>query len=292
MYDLVASHKLKYLLKAAGLAESTYHRWRKRFQAGEADTPDPRIAIVQAVCARYRYKFGYRRIRLVLRDQGLYWSGKTVLALMRKGGCLARIRKKRYRTGFGRVAHTAPNVVNRAFTRTAPGQLWVTDITEFHLHGHKVFLSVIKDTCTNEIIAYATGTSANGQLVEQTLTQALANNLVTPGLIMHSDQAATYKQPEFCARLAQAGIIQSMSRAGNCLDNAPIESFFSHLKAEAFHHETFATITAFKQAIENYIYHYNYERPQETLAGLTPKQAHTHYHPKTTNTLPLPQLSK
>lgn len=101
VYDLVKHHKLKYLLRAAGLAESTYHRWRARFQAGETDTPDPRIAIVQAVCARYKYKYGYRRIRLLLRDQGLFWSGKTVLKLMRAGGCLAVCVKSPTRMGIG-----------------------------------------------------------------------------------------------------------------------------------------------------------------------------------------------
>lgn len=292
VYDLVKHHKLKYLLRAAGLAESTYHRWRARFQAGETDTPDPRIAIVQAVCARYKYKYGYRRIRLLLRDQGLFWSGKTVLKLMRAGGCLARVRKKPYPHGH-RVPYAAsPNVVARAFTRTQPGQLWVTDITEFNIHGVRVFMCVIKDTCTKEIVAYATGSHPDARLVDRTLASALAANLITPGLIIHSDQGGAYKRPTFTAQLHQAGITQSMSRAGQCLDNAAIESLFSHMKTELFYDESFPTVSEFKTALAEYVYHYNYERPQLCLNGLTPKQTRATYNPPEFNTIPLPQLSK
>ena len=291
VYDLVTTHKLKYLLAAAGLAESTYYRWQARFKAGEADAPDPRIAVIQALCSRYKYKYGYRRIRVLLRDQGLFWSGKTVLKLMRLGGCLARVRATPYRNCPRVPFKASPNVVARDFVRARPGQLWVTDITEFNVRGERVFLCAMKDTCTKEIVAYATGTSPDARLVDHTLTTALATNLVTPGLVLHSDQGGAYKRPSFVTRLHRAGITPSMSRPGNCLDNAAIESFFGRMKTEFFRGESFPTITAFKTALDEYIYHYNYERPQLGLNGLTPKQAKATHNPHPINTLPLPQLS-
>lgn len=288
MYALRGDHRLCDLLRAAGLASSTYHVWRARFDRGEGDHEDPRIALVRAKCAKYNYKFGYRRIRILLRDDGHYWSGKTVLKLMRLGGCLSTIRARRYRPGFGNEHKKAPNIVNRRFSRQQPGQLWVTDITQVKIKGSWVYVSVIKDTCTREIIAWATGPRPTVALVLTMLKNALGSNLIKPGLVLHSDQGTQYQHEAYRAMLKHAGIIQSMSRGGNCLDNASIESLFSHIKTEMYQNEPFPDATAFTNALERFVYHYNYERPQTVLNGHTPKQARA-THP---NPLPLPQLQK
>ena len=289
VYDLRGDHLLCDLLDAAGLAASTYHMWRARFVRGEGDHIDPRVAIVQAKCAQYRYKFGYRRIRMLLRDDGYYWSGKTVLKLMRIGGCLSTIRARRYKPEFGSENKKAPNIVNRVFTRREPGQLWVTDITQVKIQTTRVYVSMIKDTCTREIIAWATGPRPTVALVLTMLNTAIASNLINPGLVLHSDQGAQYQHDTYRTILNHAGITQSMSRGGNCLDNASIESLFSHIKTEMYHNETFLDITDFTTALERFIYHYNYERPQTVLNGLTPKQARA-IHNTHINQLPLPQL--
>jgi putative transposase len=161
---------------------------------------------------------------------------KCVQQLMQKTGLRAVIRaKKRSRHLPGMSDAHVPNVLQRDFRATAPNQKWVTDVTEFNVSGQKLYLSACMDLYNGEIIAHRMARRPVFELVSGTLSAALSRTTCTAKLIVHSDQGWHYKMQPYRAMLSRLGVKQSMSRKGNCLDNAAIESFFGTLKAEYFH---------------------------------------------------------
>ena len=265
------------LLEVAGVRPSTYHFWRKRFEDPSYNDEDPRLAIVAAAFDQARGLYGHRRVRLVLRDQGHYFSRKTVNKLLNTAGRRCKLRRKRYVNGKrGNAFKTCANIVDRQFSRDKPNKLWFTDLTVFHVGGKHVYLSAIKDAFNGEIVAHDISTVPNVNLVERSFNAAFKRNLVGPDLIVHSDQGLQYTNRRFVEYLEKAGITQSMSRKGNCLDNAPIESFFGHMKDDIGRRH-FNNLDEFTQTIEEYIYFYNYQRIQERLGGMSPIQ-YRHHH--------------
>lgn len=272
------------LLDVAGVAASTYHFWKQRFTDPHYEKEDPRVAIVAEAFDQANGLYGHRRVRLALRDQGIFYSRKTVNKLLNAAGRHCRIRRKRFPSPRrGSAYKTCGNIVDRQFTRNSPNTLWLTDLTVFTVAGRHVYLSAIKDTFNGEIVAHHVCASPNVKLVIDTFTKALKRTLIGPDLIVHSDQGMQYTNRRFVEYLEQAGITQSMSRKGNCLDNAPMESFFGHMKDD-LGRRCFDNMEQFTQAIEEYIYYYNYQRRQENLNGMSPVQ---YRHAHTTKT-PVP----
>jgi len=155
-----------------------------------------------------------------LKKQGHHINHKTVLKLMRQEGLLSRVRMKKYNSYRGEVGEKAPNLLSRDFNTNGPFEKWVTDITEFHLFGRKIFLSPILDLYNGEIISYTVSDHPRFSCVMDMLEMA-ANKLPKEHLLMlHSDQGWQYRMKIYRDRLKQLGITQSMSRKGNCLDNA------------------------------------------------------------------------
>jgi putative transposase len=186
-------------------------------------------------------------------------------------GCKVR-RKKRYNSYQGEQGKIAPNELKREFEADRPNQKWVTDVTEFAVGDRKLYLSPVMDLFDRQIISYTIGTSPNLALTNTSLRTALA--CLEPGQqpLVHSDQGFQYQHASWRALLAGAGAVQSMSRRGNCYDNAVMENFFGHLKEELFHHVRFLNADALETALHDYIRWYNTDRISTKLKGLSPVQ--------------------
>ena len=193
---------------------------------------------------------------------------------MRELELQVRVRKSKKLTTYrGTIGHIAPNHLERHFTATKPNQKWVTDVTEFKAKdGNKVYLSPILDLFNNEIVSYTLSYSPNWTQVEKMLKLAVKRLDKTRGSILHSDQGWQYQMAAYRQILAEHGIIQSMSRKGNCLDNAAMESFFGRLKTECFYGREFNTREEIVNAVRDYLDYYNHRRIQLKLKGLSPIQ--------------------
>jgi putative transposase len=260
---------LKVLLDVADLARATFF-----YHQAKHDQPDRladlKAAIEKAFQAAHG-RYGHRRIHAVMISQGFQVAKKTVLKLMRALGlhCTVR-RRRRYNSYQGEVGTIADNVLNRDFTASAPNQKWVTDVTEFRVAERKVYLSPVIDLFDRSVVAHSWSLSPNLQLTNTSLTLAIAT--LQPGQhpLVHSDQGFQYQHRSWRALLDAAEASQSMSRKANCYDNAVVENFFGHLKAELFHHNRFDTVEAFTTALDDYVHWYNTERISTKLKGLSP----------------------
>lgn len=213
---------------------------------------------------------------LALRSEyGLIVNHKKVIKLMRQLQVQSIVRRKKYRSYKGEVGKIEPNLLNRDFSTTQPNQKWVTDLTEFKINERKIYLSPIMDLHTKEILSYNIGYSPNVRLVTDMLDSAMKSR-DTHQLTLHSDQGFHYQNRAYISMLEDNNILQSMSRKGNCLDNAVIENFFGILKSEMYYTETFKSPTQFIQALKAYIKYYNEERISTKLKGMTPAQYHHH----------------
>lgn len=232
--------------------------------------------IIQKIFDEHQGRYGYRRITLELRTRGIVLNHKTVRRLMNQMGLKCLVRMKKYRSYRGQVGRIAPNILERDFQASNPNEKWVTDVTEFHLHGEKLYLSLILDLYNGEIIAFNVEKRPVYTLVSKMLDQAFdrLKNGETP--ILHSDQGWHYQMKQYQHALKERGIVQSMSRKGNCLDNAVIENFFGLLKSELLYLKEFESMEHFKQELENYIHYYNHKRIKVKLKGMSPVQYRTH----------------
>lgn len=232
--------------------------------------------VIQQIFEEHQGRYGYRRITLELRNRGYVLNHKTVRRLMREMNLVCLVRIIKYRSYRGKVGKIAPNILERDFQATKPNEKWVTDVTEFHLHGEKLFLSPILDLYNGEIIAYNVEQRPVYPLVSKMLDNGFEILKEGDSPILHSDQGWHYQMKQYQKALKEQGITQSMSRKGNCLDNAPIESFFGLLKSELLYLKDFKSMEHFKQELENYIHYYNHKRIKEKLNGMSPAQYRIH----------------
>lgn len=186
------------------------------------------------------------------------------------------VRIKKYRSYKGEIGKVAPNLINRDFHASAPNQKWTTDITEFSLFGTKLYLSPILDMYNSEIVSYNISDRPHLGQVMDMLDKAFAKIPDGTNLIFHSDQGWQYQHRVYQQRLKAKGICQSMSRKGNCLDNAVMENFFGLLKSELLYLRKFKDINEFKDELEKYIFYYNNYRIKGKLKGMSPVQYRTH----------------
>jgi len=268
-----ADHRLDDLLTFAGLARSTF--FYHQAQQGRPDRHADTAKAVRAVFVRAHGRYGHRRIHAELRRSGPI-AKKTVLAVMRRERLVCPVRRRRrYSSYGGEVGRVAANLLDRDFTATAPNQKWVTDVTEFRVGEHKLYLSPVMDLFDRQIIAHRIRTAPTLELSHGSLRDAFrASPGATP--VVHSDQGVHYQHRSWRKILDDVGATQSMSRKGNCHDNAVIENFFGHLKAEMFHQARFANVTDLTRALEEYIQWWNTDRIQERLEGMSPVRYRTH----------------
>lgn len=204
-------------------------------------------------------------------------SKKLVFKLMDQLGLKSKVRvKRRYSSYRGTTSHIADNKLDREFDVETSNTVWVSDVTEFRVAGRKLYLSPVYDLCDHRVVSYTTSISPNTAFTAASLARAFAAEKPAAGLLVHTDQGFQYQHSSWRNILDDNQATQSMSRKGNCYDNAVMENFFGHLKAEMYHGEYFASIEALIAEIDDYIYWYNTDRIQERLEGMTPEQYRDH----------------
>ncbi len=274
IYELRREFKVIDLIKFAEMPRSTYYYWVK--QMDKPDKYSEMKEVIQQIFDEHQGRYGYRRITLELRNRGHVINHKTVLRLMNEMGLKCLVRMKKYRSYRGKVGEVAPNILERDFQATKPNEKWVTDVTEFHLFGEKLYLSPILDLYNGEIIAYNLEKRPVYTLVSKMLDTAIQQLDDHDCPILHSDQGWHYQMKKFRHTLQKNGITQSMSRKGNCLDNAVMENFFGLLKSELLYLREIESMDHFKLELEKYIYYYNHKRIKQKLKGMSPIQYRTH----------------
>ena len=272
VHELSAEYALKQLLKASGQSRSTYYYHLKQRRDRYADERSR----VKAVHAQNRGRYGYRRIVAQLRNEGYAINRKTVYRLMKEEGLKNVRRRCKYRSYKGEVGKTAPNRIKRDFNTKAPNRKWTTDVTQINIGMDKCYLSPILDMYNGEIVSYTISDHPDLKMVMDMLDRAFAQGRVWNRLILHSDQGWHYQHAIYQKSLKDHKIIQSMSRKGNCLDNAMMENFFGVMKSELLYPNTFQSMDHFKQELRKYIEYYNNDRIKLRLNGMSPVQYRTH----------------
>lgn len=240
--------------------------------------PDKHASLKGKIGEIYHYhkgRYGYRRVTLSLRKQGWVVNHKTVQRLMGELCLKALIRVKKYRSWRGNTGTAAPNILSRDFSAQRANEKWVTDVTEFPVQGKKLYLSPVLDLFNGEIIAYSMSERPVMKMVDTMLAKAFSRLCEGERPLLHSDQGWQYRQASYKEKLKAQGMTQSMSRKGNCLDNAVVENFFGTLKSECFYLQQFSSTEELKSAIEEYISYYNNERISLKLKGLSPVEYRT-----------------
>lgn len=273
MQELRQQYPLAGLLKMAGLARSTFYYQQKALQAG--DKHRARKERIQAIFTQHQGRYGYRRITAAIRQSGERINHKTVQRLMGKLGLKSLVRPKKYRSYRGEVGRMAPNLLQRQFDANAANQKWVTDVTEFNVAGEKLYLSPVLDLYNGEIVAFETARRPVFDLVSSMLKKALGKLAARDRPMLHSDQGWQYQMPAYQRMLGERNVVQSMSRKGNCLDNAAMESFFATLKSEFFYLNKFGSVEELRAGLAGYIHYYNHDRIKLKLKGLSPVQYRT-----------------
>lgn len=273
MQELRLYYPLPILLKKADLPRSVFYYHQKASQV--VDKYAEVKAQIRSIFAAHRGRYGYRRITAVLQQAGRKINHKTVQQLMGVLKLKSLVRPKKYRSYKGDVGQAAPNKLDRQFDAAIPHQKWVTDVTEFKVNGEKLYLSPILDLYNREIVAFETSKRPVLSMVTSMLEKAIAKLLPSERPMLHSDQGWQYRMPKYQTRLEQRGLDQSMSRKGNCYDNAVMENFFGVLKTEFFYLNKFDSVEALQTGLSEYIRYYNNDRIKLKLNGLSPVQYRT-----------------
>jgi transposase InsO family protein len=258
------------LLKLAGLPKSTFYYHLKKMK--KPDKYEEVKNVIKEIYHANKGRYGYRRISMELRNRGYCLNHKTVLKLMKECNIKCQVRIRKYRSYKGEVGRIAPNVLQRDFKADKPNQKWVTDVTEFSLFGRKLYLSPILDLYNGEIISYNISERPSFHQTMDMLEEAFKKIPDNTSLILHSDQGWQYQMKHYQYHLQKKGVIQSMSRKGNCLDNSVMENYFGLLKSELLYLQEFDSIEHFRKELEDYIDYYNNKRIKCKLKGLSPVQ--------------------
>lgn len=237
---------------------------------------------IRNIVRKHHRKYGYRRVVMHLTQKGIIMNHKKVLRIMKKYNMLATIRRKNpYRTIQRKTQehHTCKNILKRDFTWNKPLIKMGTDVSYIYYdNGQRAYVSIIKDMITGEVLSHRVSSNLWMWFVLETIQQLYDNALYQPLLswsLLHSDQWFHYTHPSYQKLLQDKNIIQSMSRKWNCLDNAPTESFFWHMKDE-LELKSIKTYKELEKRIANYMYYYNNERPQRERKKMTPVEYRNH----------------
>jgi transposase InsO family protein len=268
--ELSSIYKIVDILTVLEVLKATYYRWKKKYTRSVVS---PLEEVVVLLCEESHFHYGHRKIKALLkRRHGIDVNRKTVQKIMQKYQvqCQIKVKRPKYLNGESNIV--VKNILNRKFTATIPNQKWVTDITYLPYGSKMLYLSTIIDLYNNEIIAYKVSDSQDVDLVKDTLCEAVEKRKPTEGILIHTDQGSVYTSYAFQNLAKEKGIITSMSRKGNCHDNAVIESFHSSLKSEGFNTQRRASISNSKvvQIVNQYMYYYNQIRIQAKLNYLSP----------------------
>ena len=262
------------LCEIAKVSKSGYYKWLK--QSDELDKDHEDYLQIKEVFRQGKSKYGWRTIQMKLLEKGVIMNHKKITRIKNKYQLVTKIRRRNpYKMIMKRsLEHrTFENTLNRAFTVSTPFKIFSTDITYIPLNYRFAYLSVVKDLASGEVVAWNLSMHLEMSLVLDTV-EALKNNPVLKTVdlresLIHSDQGFHYTNPMYIEEIKGLNMIQSMSRRGNCIDNAPIESFFGHLKDDV-DYKTCKTFDELHSLITTYMQYYNHERPQWGLQKMTP----------------------
>lgn len=263
---LNTQYSLKILCKIANVSVSGFYSWKKRVVNNNNKEIEN---LISKIFFEYKGRIGIRRIKMELeRKYNQIVNKKKIQRIKQKLGLKTQIRRKRNNyQGYLRSEKwcIADNILNRQFKQNSANRAYSTDVTYLITKNSRYYLSVIKDLCTKEIVAYNVSNKHDLALILGTLEQMPKQN----NAIMHSDRGGLYTSFQYIQKLKKLNLIRSMSRSGNCLDNAPIESFFGHLKDEIEYKEC-KTLDEIRAKIDEYMYYYNNNRYQWGLNKMTP----------------------
>jgi putative transposase len=261
------------LCEALAVSTSGYRAWKLGGKANRKRLTDAQmLALIQAIHAELKGAYGSPRMVRELRSRGFPAGKQRVERLMRENGIRAR-HKRRFKatTDSKHALPVAPNLLDRNFAPTAPNQAWSADLTYIGTDEGWLYLAVVLDLFNREIVGWSIKPRMTADIVIDALTMAWFRRKPAPGLVHHSDRGSQYASHAFQARLKEYGMVCSMSRKGNCWDNAPTESFFNSLKNERVHGTRYATRAIAEADLFDYIEpFYNRKRCHSTLGYTSP----------------------
>jgi len=261
------------LCKIANVSKSGYYQWLKHADEKPKDYGD--YLLVKEIFDNSKGKYGWRQVKMHLeRQKSIRMNHKKIVRIMRKYGLVAKIRKRNpYKVIMKKtVEHrTFENKLDRQFLQPIPYKVFCADITYIPFKSRFAYLSVVKDIASGEIVAWHLLPHITMPLVLETIKKLKP----CQSAMIHSDQGFHYTNPEYVEKVKALEMIQSMSRKGNCIDNAPIESFFGHLKDDV-DYKNCQTFEELNTLIENYIHYYNNERAQWSKNKMTPVEYRDH----------------
>ncbi len=265
------------LCEIADVSASGYYKWRSHF--GEQKKDHKGYLLIKAIFDNGKGKYGARTIAMKLREAKILMNLKKVRRIMREYGLIAKIRKVNpYKMAMKKTTEhtTVPNILNREFDQKEPYRILGTDISYLPYNYRFAYLSIIKDMVTGEILSWELSQHLEMEIVMNTvknLTRSDGKDF--EGVLLHSDQGFHYTNPLYIEKLKAMKMIQSMSRKGKCIDNAPTESFFGHMKDDIDLHRC-KTYEEVNLIVSEYMRYYNYERPQWERKKMTPVNYRNH----------------
>jgi len=263
------------MCEVLGVSASGWRAWKRGGTPESTRLTDPQaIALIKAIHAEFKGAYGSRRMHRELRERGHPIGRSRVERLMRENGIRAR-HKRRFKatTDSKHSMPVADNLLNRQFTPEAPNKLWAGDITYIPTAEGWLYLAVVLDLFNREIVGWSIKPRMTADIVTDALTMAWFRRKPEPGVIFHSDRGSQYASHAMRSKLAEYGMTASMSRKGNCWDNAPSESFFNSLKNERVHGTTYGTRADAERDLFDYIaVFYNRRRRHSTLGYCSPVQ--------------------
>lgn len=261
------------LCQIAKVSRSGYYQWLKQQNGTDKDYDD--YLLIKEVFGEGKQKYGWRQVKMQLeRQKKVVMNHKKIIRIMKKYGLVVKIRRKNpYKAIMKKTQEHRifENKLDRQFHSNVPHKIFCTDITYMPFNNRFAYLSAVKDIATGEVVAWHLLPHITMPLVLKTLEKLKPYQ----DAMIHSDQGFHYTNPEYIQKVKALEMIQSMSRKGNCIDNAPVESFFGHLKDD-IDYKNCKTFEEIYQLIENYIKYYNNERAQWSRNKMTPVEYRDH----------------
>ena len=273
-------YSLTVMCRVFNVARSGFYAWLHHKPSKRAQEDERLKIAIKAAHKRTRKSYGARRLQPELAADG-FRVGRDRIIRLRKELDIRCIQKRKFKatTNSKHSLPVAENLLNQDFTPSTPNQVWVTDITYIPTQEGWLYLAGVKDVFTCEIVGYAMADRMTQDLVGKALFRAVQQKRPADGLIHHSDRGSQYCAHDYRKLVKQFGMVASMSRKGNCYDNAPMESFWGSLKNELVHHQRYITREEAKASIQEYIeIFYNRQRRHSRLGCISPTVFEANYY--------------